>query len=116
RVAFVLPRSVMAGARQHRRFREGRAAMLYAPHSALDLEHVRPLFRIPACVMVFDKVPRDARPPAPWEWPTRALAGQLPRKNASRAEADAALVESDAVVFEAGSPSQYLTGARQGVD
>jgi hypothetical protein len=55
RVAFVLPRSVMAGAKQHAHFREGRATMTYRPVEALDLRHVTPLFRIPACVMIFDK-------------------------------------------------------------
>ena len=55
RVAFVLPRSVMAGAKQHEHFREGRANMGYKPIEAIDLRHVEPLFRIPACVMIFDK-------------------------------------------------------------
>ena len=56
RVAFVLPRSVMAGAKQHARFREGRIRFRYQPAEAIDLRHVEPLFRIPACVMIFDKV------------------------------------------------------------
>ena len=45
----------MAGAKQHEHFREGRANMGYKPIEAIDLRHVEPLFRIPACVMIFDK-------------------------------------------------------------
>jgi len=55
RVAFVVPRSVMAGAKQHDHFRDGRATMTYKPVEAIDLRHVEPLFRIPSCVMIFDK-------------------------------------------------------------
>ena len=50
------------------------------------------------------------------DWPTTALKGELPRKNASRAEADAALVETDAEPVESGEPSPYFSSARQGVD
>jgi hypothetical protein len=55
RLAFVLPRSVMAGAKQHEHFREGRAAIPYEPVEAIDLRQVEPLFRIPACVMIFER-------------------------------------------------------------
>jgi hypothetical protein len=117
RVAFVLPRSVMAGARQHKNFREGRAALWYAPVAAIDLYEVEPLFRIPACVMIFDNVAEADKPPPPWSWPTTAMRGQLPRKNASRAEADESLSEEtvDDVTTEA-TPSPYLADTHQGVD
>jgi len=116
RVAFVLPRSVMAGATQHKNFREGRAAFLYAPVAALDLDAVEPLFRIPASVMIFDKVEREGKPEVPWQWPTRALAGQLPRKNADRSEADAALTESEGEAATPTSPSPYVAQTQQGAD
>jgi hypothetical protein len=117
RVAFVLPRSVMAGAMQHSNFREGRARFSYAPVEAIDLDAVEPLFRIPAAVMIFDKVSQSAKPPPPWEWPSSALAGQLPRKNASRAEAENEIIETD---FErpqfSSVPSPYLAQTQQGAD
>jgi SAM-dependent methyltransferase len=117
RVAFVLPRSVLAGARQHANFREGRAALWYKPVEAIDLDEVSPLFRIPACVMIFDKTPEQEKPPPPWSWPTTVLSGQLPRKNASRAEADAVLNERQAVdIAMDARPSPYLRETRQGVD
>jgi len=116
RVAFVFPRSVMAGARQHENFREGRIALWYRPVAAIDLDEVEPLFRIPACVMVFDKVAEAERPDPPWVWPTTTLRGVLPRKNASRVEADERLVEETAAPTAAGQASPYLPRALSGVD
>lgn len=117
RVAFVLPRSVMAGARQHRNFREGRARLSYAPVAAIDLDGVDPLFRIPACVMIFENVLEIDKPAAPWTWPTTAMTAVLPRKNASRPQADEAIVE-EAVDTAAriAQPSPYLAQTHQGVD
>lgn len=117
RAAFVLPRSVMAGAAQHVNFREGRATINYAPVKAFDLDAVEPLFRIPASVMIFDKVVRSEKPAVPWAWPTFTIQGRLPRKNASRQEADESLTfDSVQAPTVTSRPSRYLPKARQGVD
>ena len=118
RVAFVLPRSVMTGATQHANFREGRASIPYSPIKAIDLDAVAPLFRIPSCVMIFDKVgERKAKPPSPWQWPTERISGLLPRKNASRSEADECLSQEQAPASTVVSrQSMYLAKAHQGVD
>jgi Type I restriction-modification system methyltransferase subunit len=117
RVAFVLPRSVLTGATQHEPFRSGRSTLSYRPVYAADLDDVDPLFRIPACVMIFDKVPSSKKPEIPFVWPTEAISGRLPRKNASRSEAEPNLSFSPVTAKPVTSRhSPYLPDAKQGVD
>ncbi|HUY78726.1 MAG TPA: N-6 DNA methylase [Ktedonobacterales bacterium] len=89
-IAFVMPRSVITGAKQHRAFqRKGFSRIL-------DLKEVAPLFNVPSCVLIRDGAtpavdatpdattvaaadpadPADATPPAPI--PTEAFSGRLP--------------------------------------
>ena len=82
-IAFVMPRSVLTGAKQHARFQE-----LYIPQRILDLQQVEPLFNTPACVLVLEPGTMGRTPTAY----TRIL-GVLPRKNASTQEARERLVE-----------------------
>ena len=52
-----------------------------------------------------------------FDWPTTAARGKLPRKNASRAEADASLTfEASTRHATAGQPSYYLPRAFNGID
>jgi len=87
-IAFVMPRSVLTGAQQHRRFRQRFDGSLV---KVLDLEGVSPLFNVPACVLIARKDGKEA--PAPQ---VVALRGELPRKNASYEEAQRCLAEEPA--------------------
>jgi hypothetical protein len=48
-IAFVMPRSVLTGAKQHEPFRE---RYVYGARRIVDCEGVSPLFNVPACVIV----------------------------------------------------------------
>jgi hypothetical protein len=87
-IAFVMPRSLLTGAQQHRRFRQRFDGSLA---KVLDLEGVSPLFNVPACVLIARKDGQEA--PAPQ---VVALRGELPRKNASYEEAQRCLAEAAA--------------------
>lgn len=84
-IAFVMPRSVLTGAQQHRRFRQRFDACL---EKVLDLERVSPLFNVPACVLVARKAAKGQGPQVV------ELSGELPRKNASYEEAQPCLAEA----------------------
>ena len=60
KVAFVLPRSVLTGAKQHNRFKQTLASSLgssiyLALRNFIDLEGVNPLFNVPSCVLISEK-------------------------------------------------------------
>jgi len=106
-IAFVMPRSVLTGAQQHRRFRErfgGRLAKV------LDLEEVSPLFNVPACVLIARKEGGGRAPRVV------ALRGKLPRKNASYQEARQCLDEAPAELpaLSPLRPSPYRDRFRNG--
>jgi len=55
RIAFVMPRSVLTGAKQHRRFQEFLQGYQLPPTQllkALDVENVTPIFKVPTCVLI----------------------------------------------------------------
>ena len=60
KVAFVLPRSVLTGAKQHDRFKQTLSSSLgssvyLALRNIIDLEGVNPLFNVPSCVLISEK-------------------------------------------------------------
>jgi type I restriction-modification system DNA methylase subunit len=48
-LAFVMPRSILTGAKQHAKFRQRFVA---TANLLIDCEQVTPLFNVPACVVV----------------------------------------------------------------
>jgi SAM-dependent methyltransferase len=82
KVAFVLPRGVLYGAKQHDAFRGLGVRVPMRPVAALDLDRVKPLFRVPACVVIVDR----EKAAGDTQWPVREVSGTLPRRNASPVE------------------------------
>jgi hypothetical protein len=85
-IAFVMPRSVLTGAKQHAAFREQYIA---TANSLIDCEQVTPLFNVPTCVIVSQKADAD-QPETPARDKTVSmirLQGQLPYRNAPLIEA-----------------------------
>lgn len=85
-IAFVLPRSVLTGAKQHRAFQEKGFSRV------LDLKGVAPLFGVETCVMIrgADAVHKQAIP-------TSRFAGTLPAHECSLEQASARLTRSEGV-------------------
>jgi len=57
-IAFVMPRSVLTGAKQHKRFQEFLQGYQLPPtqlEKVMDVEAVSPLFEVPACVLIARK-------------------------------------------------------------
>ncbi len=79
-LAFVMPRSILTGAKQHAAFQK---RYLARAHHLLDSERVSPLFNVPTCVVLYRK---DGVPPAPTV-PVTRWEGTLPTHNASYEEA-----------------------------
>ena len=79
-LAFVMPKSVLTGAKQHRRFQRNGFT------SGLDLEEVSPLFNVPACVLV-----RGRGKARTSDVPMVCYTGALPEKNVTWGTADALL-------------------------
>lgn len=77
-IAFVMPRSVLTGAKQHARFQEFGFAKI------IDLQGVEPLFKVPACVLIRR---RDERANRTEDIPTQLVRATLPEKNLSLKEA-----------------------------
>jgi hypothetical protein len=110
RLAFVLPRGVLWGAKQHESFRNGAVSVPMTPVLGLDLEQVSPLFRVPSCVAIVD---RERTGELNWE--VRDVAGVLPRRNASPSEACVLNIgEPHGLESETTGPSHYLDRAIQG--
>lgn len=83
-IAFVMPRSVLTGAKQHQRFQEmlqGFLLPILALDKVLDAEEVSPLFEVPACVLIAKKEAKAG------EVTKYTLKGTLPKKNLSLLEA-----------------------------
>jgi hypothetical protein len=85
-IAFVLPRSILTGAKQHAAFRSQHIATAYA---IIDCEQVTPLFNVPTCVILSRHVASKqlAASARGKTIPMLHLQGQLPSRNASLAEA-----------------------------
>ena len=71
-IVFVMPRSVLTGAKQHRHFQQKDLGII----RVIDCEDVEPLFNVPSCVIV-------ARKGAKSDWPVGAVkvSGCLPVRN-----------------------------------
>ncbi|MCZ7610943.1 MAG: N-6 DNA methylase [Ignavibacterium sp.] len=78
KLAFVLPRSIFTG-KQHNKTRKGEA-LGFLIESVWDLERVKPLFRIPCCV-VFAKHPLDGKKKSIKEYDGSIFFGNLPYHN-----------------------------------
>lgn len=87
-IAFVMPRSVLTGAKQHQRFQELLKGYQLPPlrlEKVMDAEEVSPLFNVPACVLI-------ARKDSQAEKVARlVIKGELPRRNLKLAETKSAL-------------------------
>jgi len=116
-IAFVMPRSVLTGAKQHQRFQELLKGYQLPPmrvEKALDAEEVSPLFNVPACVLI-------ARKDSQAEKVERlVLKGTLSKKNLKWVEAEGNLqlirkqVTPDKLFPPAPSPSPYLKDVKEG--
>jgi hypothetical protein len=84
-IAFVLPRSVLTGAKQHKAFQERGFSRV------LDLKDVAPLFNVETCVLI-----RSGETIHKQAIPTRRFAGKLPRHECKLAEARKHLSDSQA--------------------
>ncbi len=108
-LAFVMPRSILTGAKQHAAFQK---RYLARTHHILDCERVSPLFNVPTCVVIYRK---GSAPPAPTV-PVTRWAGTLPTHNASYPEALKHLRRSE-TTFTLPTPrgeSPYLKKVTQG--
>jgi methylase of polypeptide subunit release factors len=77
-IAFVMPRSVLTGAKQHKHFQEflkGYQLPTTQLEKVIDVEAVSPLFKVPACVLIAKK---DAQVD---KVAVKVLKGELPGKN-----------------------------------
>ncbi|MGD0645681.1 MAG: hypothetical protein ABSA75_12320 [Candidatus Bathyarchaeia archaeon] len=74
-LAFVLPRSVLTGAKQHIAFQDQEKPQMKIL-TIIDAEKVKPLFKVPACSIIAQKN-------EPTKYPVKSLVieGQLPEKN-----------------------------------
>jgi hypothetical protein len=116
-IAFVMPRSVLTGAKQHQRFQEllqGYQLPTLGLEKILDAEEVSPLFNVPACVLVSKK---DGQVKQVLK---TTLRGTLPRKNLRWSEAKVKLklvqrhLAPEKLFPSSVTPSPYLKSMRQG--
>jgi hypothetical protein len=92
-IAFVMPRSVLTGAKQHAEFRKKCVA---AAKLLIDCEQVAPLFNVPACVVIAPRAQLGERPaPMSVPVPMLCLRAQLPHRNASLSQARGCWGESE---------------------
>lgn len=114
-IAFVMPRSILTGAKQHAAFRTQYVGGAYA---IVDCEQVTPLFKVPTCVILSRKMAGNqlAVSTRSESLPMLRLQGRLPSRNASLNEAQRQLRDSETAYMplsgESGSP--YLEEIIQG--
>ena len=116
-IAFVMPRSVLTGAKQHKRFQEFLQGYQLPPtqlEKLLDVEEVSPLFNVPACVLIARKHGQVEKVAV------KMLKGELTGKNAgwstAKAELKAATKQksADKIFPPALEPSTYLKQIKEG--
>jgi hypothetical protein len=110
-LAFVMPRSILTGAKQHVEFRKQYVA---TAKLIIDCEQVTPLFKVPACAVIWNK--GQANQPGQQSVPTVQLSGQLPTHNASYEQAQQALQQTS-TTFTVPTPrgqSPYFERMTQG--
>lgn len=85
-IAFVMPRSILTGAKQHAAFR---AQYIAAAHSLIDCEQIAPLFNVPTCAVISQKTEmnQSEKPERSQAIPILRLRGQLPSRNSPLLEA-----------------------------
>ena len=108
-LAFVMPRSILTGAKQHTAFQKH---YLSKAHLLIDCEKVTPLFHVPTCVVIYHKNPSTLAPSIP----LLQLSGELPHHNSSWSEAKKHLhiEESSFSLPQPLGESPYLANLRQG--
>jgi hypothetical protein len=109
-LAFVMPRSVLTGAKQHAAFRQQFVA---GANYVIDCQQVAPLFKVPACVIIReDRHGRRKRTRVP----QLCLQGHLPQKNVGLAEATQYFRQVDSLfaVPTTVPGSAYLSSVIQG--
>jgi hypothetical protein len=87
-LAFVMPRSILTGSKQHAAFQK---QYLSAAYRLLDCEKVQPLFGVPTCVVLYKKGSVPSASPIPM----KVFAGQLPVHNASWQQAQQHLTSTE---------------------
>ncbi len=104
-IGFVLPRSIFSSD-QHYNFRRSYFSLDLGFEEVWDLEDVKPLFNVPACVF-FGKKGIKTRSPLKCQ----SFSGKLKRKNASLQEADQALTVTPEELFltQMGKRSYFST-------
>jgi len=116
-IAFVMPRSVLTGAKQHKRFQEFLQGYQLPPaqlEKAIDVEAVSPLFNVPACVLIARK---DAKIE---KVVVKLLKGELPSKNVKweTAKAELKIIQKQKTADKLFPPapvgSAYLKQIREG--
>lgn len=107
-LAFVMPRSVLTGAKQHRTFQEGYVSKCKL---LLDLKSVAPLFNVPTCVLIYQEGFREQK-----GIPSHQYSGNLETKNASYHDAIQTLSRKDTYfeLLEDTEPSPYVDDSIQG--
>src|SRR5262249_53951579 len=114
-LAFIMPRSILTGAKQHARF-QGR----YLAEAALliDCEQVEPLFRMPACVVFWTNRVEGSSNGSVTAIPQVALSGRLRSRNTSYQEAMAKLAQSESThaARTGNERSPYWSSIIQGAD
>lgn len=85
-IAFVMPRSVITGAKQHRAFQQRGFTRI------LDLKAVEPLFSVETCVMI-----REDEDVSVAAIPTTAFSGRLPAHECSLSQAQPALRHTETI-------------------
>jgi hypothetical protein len=108
-LAFIMPRSILTGSKQHAAFRRRYVA---GARRIIDCEQVVPLFRVPACVILWTKPGRFSAAGVRM----LQLRGRLPARNPSLAEAKTALQRSETrfTTPAASEASPYLPDVIQG--
>ena len=116
-IAFVMPRSVLTGAKQHKRFQEFLQGYQLPPtqlEKLLDVEEVSPLFNVPACVLIAKKHGQVEKVAV------KVLSGKLASKNIKWSTAKVELKTAtkqktaDKIFPPALEPSPYLKQIKEG--
>jgi hypothetical protein len=115
--AFVMPRSVLTGAKQHKHFQEFLQSYQLPPtqlEKVIDVEDVKPLFNVPACVLIAKKRGTAKKVTV------KLIKGDLPGKNIKwlKAKEQLKVVEkqkfADKLFPPTPVPSTYLKQIKEG--
>jgi len=116
-LAFVMPRSVLTGAKQHEEFRK---RYLESCDLLIDCERVDPLFNVPACALVWKRTgPRadqGGKIRGHRTIPKLMLAGSLTSRNTSwsNAQRHLTITKDSHTALLVGDPSPYFRQMTQG--